>query len=166
MNRFVQQIRRKLNRLAYHPEIRKLKENAGKTWGEAYIPIPITAKMIQTALIQAQIEDVQKIKVTFVTSSLVIQGVARKWLLKVPFTLILQPSSVQGRVVSFVIREMHPIMNEKVNEQIFNRPPHLRYQDKQIFLDLNQLDVIRKIKKGSIKQMEIDGEILWLKVGV
>ncbi|MEW9668684.1 hypothetical protein [Ammoniphilus sp. 3BR4] len=163
---FVYRLRKKLDRIVRHPEFRKLKESAGKTLGHAYIPVPLTAKMIQAALVQAQIENVQKLKVTIHNSLLYIQGEARKWMIKIPFSLVLQPAKVHGRTVAFLIQEMTPILNETVNQQIFNRPPYLHYQDRHIYLDLNQLDLIRSIKRGSIKQMEIKEDLLWLKIGM
>lgn len=163
---FVYRLRKKLDRIVRHPEFRKLQESAGKKLSHAYIPIPLTAKMIQAALVQAQIENVQKLNVTIKNSLLYIQGEARKWMIKIPFSLVLQPSSAHGRTVAFLIREMTPIMNETVNQQIFHRPPYLHYQNKHIFLDLNQLELIRNIKRGSIKQIKIKEDLLWLKIGM
>lgn len=166
MNRFVDRLKKQLNTLARHPEIGKMRAQTARTIHQASIPIPLSGVLIQTALVQAQLEDVQKIKVTIGDGYLHIRGEVRKWMVKVPFTLALKPSEAHGRMVSFFIHEMTPSLNERIKQHVFHRPPYLHYEEKQIFLDLNQIEVIRNLKKGAIKQMEIKGDKLWVKIGI
>lgn len=166
MKQIINRLKNQLDSLARHPEVQKLKTHTEKALYRASIPIPLSSKMIQTAIVQAQVEDVQKIRVRIREGHLHISGEARKWMLKLPFSLTLRPSHAHGRTIAFFIQEMNPILNEKFNQHLFNRPPYLQYENQQIFLDLNQIEAIRKIRKGSVKQMEIRGETLWIKIGV
>ncbi|WP_134701712.1 hypothetical protein [Ammoniphilus sp. YIM 78166] len=166
MNRFVNRLKQQLNTLARHPEIGKIKSQTAKTIHRASIPIPLSGVLIQTALVQAQLEDVQKIKVTIDGGYLHIRGEVRKWMVKVPFTLALKPSEAHERTVAFLIHEMTPSLNERIKQHIFHRPPYLRYEEKQIFLDLNQIEVIRNFKQGTIKNLEINGDKLWVRIGI
>lgn len=166
MTAFFDRIREELQQLAKSAEVEKVKEKASHIIHQAYIPVPLTSSMIQTLIVQAQLDDVQKIKVEIMDQAIRFQGVARKLLLKIPFTILLKPASVQNRILMLTIVEMTPINQNWLNGRIFHHPPHLLFQEGKLHLDLNEFEVIRQLNIGIIKDVEIKDNKVWLKIGV
>lgn len=133
---------------------------------ELGVPIPITESMIKKALERAELEDISNLIVYFVDDTLVVEGKTKKLAMSISFSFVLRPQKSSGRQMFFDIVEMKPLNIGWINKKIFTQPPYVTCEENVICLDLNGFDVIKKIPVGTIQSFQIEGDKLWVKIGL
>lgn len=126
------------------------------------LQIPISTSMLEQ-LIRMK-SGKQDIKVEITPEYLVLHGTTevKKMMIKknVSFKVTLKPIRLDKRTIHFEIVEMKPVDIDFISSKIFNRPPFLEYTNRTIKVDLNVLDVVKKIPVGNIKSYEmVEGTI-------
>lgn len=155
-----ERIKNALDRLEGYPIL----QQAVQSSTSAAVSIPITDTMIQTLINQANSDDLHQLRIQIDDTSLVIRGIARKLMIKIPFSVSLQPvSSVEGKLI-FSINQMSPVNTPWLNQKIFNHPPYLTFKDGYIHLNLEPLKEIKEMKGKFIHDVEIREGKLWINV--
>ncbi|SDQ21396.1 hypothetical protein SAMN05216232_1101 [Virgibacillus subterraneus] len=93
-------------------------------------------------------------------------GVAKKLIFNMNFEIDLKPIHADKRVLYFQIDRITPLNLGWLKSKIFNRPPFLHYKKNTIRIDLNCIDRIRDIPVGNVKGFKVNGDKLWVKLGM
>lgn len=126
------------------------------------LQIPISSSMLEQLIrVKSGKED---IKVEITPEYLVLHGATevKKMMIKknVSFKVTLKPIQLDKRTIHFEIVDMKPFDIDFISNKIFNRPPFMEYTNRTIKVDLNVLDIVKKIPVGNIKSYEmVEGAI-------
>lgn len=132
------------------------------------ICIPITSDTLMHIL-QKQVNQNDKIynlEIIFQNDFIRISGIAKKLLVKIPFTLDLKPLKSEKRLLYFEVKQIKPLNQEWIKSKVLNKPPLLTYIKGNMKLDLNGVEKIRAISIGNIQSFEIKDRKLWVKIGI
>ncbi len=157
-------IQRKFQQVANDERTLKAKEKLA----DGGITVPISAAMLMR-LFQRQLkkqDQIQNLSIIFQENIIEVKGSVHKYLLKIPFQIKLEPSSANGRVLLFQIHEMKPTNRDFLKKRLFDKPPVTTYKDGQIHIDLNEIDKVKLIPIGTIKQFSIQDNKLRVKIGI
>lgn len=131
--------------------------------------VPITNEMMES-IIKMKADNIQAIEVEITEDTMTLQGKVevKKQLLKkmVPFTIVLKPISLENRSLIFGLLSVKPVDLAMLNRKILNKPPFVTLNDREITMDLNAWEAVKKVPFGNIKSYEFQEGKIILKVGV
>ncbi|WP_134701684.1 hypothetical protein [Ammoniphilus sp. YIM 78166] len=159
MSSVVERIKRAFSSLEGLPVIQQAIKST-----TASVSIPITASMIQATLNQSQLKDFEKIQIQIDDTSLILRGEVRKLMIKVPFSVTLQPVSTQDGKLVFALSRMSPLNASWINQKIFHHPPYLFFKDGLIYLDLEPVKHLEQLQGKFIHHIEIKDGTLWINI--
>ncbi|MQR85824.1 hypothetical protein GFV16_07825 [Bacillus megaterium] len=157
-------VQRKLNDVISDDVQAKMKEKMA----ESGVTVPISASMLMR-IFQKQMtkqDQIQQFSISFQDSYIHVNGIIKKFLVRIPFSIVLEPLEAKERTLLFKIHEMKPLNQNWINYRIFHKPPVTTYEEKQIHINLNEIDKIKVIPLGKIKQFSIQDEKLRVKIGL
>lgn len=129
-------------------------------------PIRISADLLKKTIENREINDIEDLMVRFVDDTLVIEGKSKKMLIKIPFKIILRPIYNNDLKIYFSVVKISPIDAEWLKSKILQRPPMLKYDNSNLELDIDALDVIKNIPVGKIRSIKIENQCLIARVGI
>ena len=83
-----------------------------------------------------------------------------------PIELDVKPVKAEKRTLFFEIVHMKPLNQEWVKSKVLNKPPFMFYKNRNMILDLNEIDQIKAVPIGHIQHVEIKDGKLWIKIGI
>lgn len=134
-------------------------------WEDKYIKIPIKAEMLLHLLKKNPIQAVSNLDVSFMNQSIIVSGIAKK-VVSIAFYIELMPIRAEGRKLYFDITKMKPINQGWIKKKIFQNTSSISYIEGLVCIDLNEIDLIKAIKFGSIKSIEVKGDRLLVGIGI
>ena len=143
-----------------------VKEIAKNAIDAVNLSIPVPANYIETLLLKSQPENISDLAVTYSDDVLVISGKTKKALFKIPFDVRLKPEHSQDRILIFSIDSVSPIDLDWVNKRIFQMPPTLSYQDRNLYVNLNGIPAVAKVPFGKITKFGMERGGLWITLGI
>ncbi|HWO95994.1 MAG TPA: hypothetical protein VNM45_06625 [Bacillus sp. (in: firmicutes)] len=132
------------------------------------ITVPLTADMLMRVL-QKQVNEhnhLHTLTVSFPEDQIRFEGTIKKFWLEIPFELEVKPIMTEKRTLFFEIIHMKPLNQEWLKNKVLNKPPFMIYQNKNMILDLNEIDQVRAVPIGHIQHVEIKNKKLWIKIGI
>lgn len=112
----------------------------------------------------------QGIKVNITPNQLILNGTTevKKMMLKktLSYTIILKPVRVDKRTIVFKLVDMKPLDMNIINNKIFNKPPFLEYHNREVKIDFNSWDVVKKTPVGNIKSFELIDNAIEIKIAL
>lgn len=157
-------VQRKLNDVISDDVQAKMKEKMA----ESGVTVPISASMLMR-IFQKQMtkqDQIQQFSISFQDSYIHVNGIIKKFLVKIPFSIVLEPLEAKERTLVFKIHEMKPLNQNWINYRIFHKSLVTTYEEKQIHINLNEIDKVKVIPVGKIKQFSIQDEKLRVKIGL
>ncbi|WP_379969547.1 hypothetical protein [Ectobacillus sp. sgz5001026] len=133
---------------------------------DKYINVPITDTMLLKLMNQKPIEGISDLAVSFGEETIVISGKAKKMLVTIPFQVELKPVHAEDRNVYFAVVDMKPLNQGWIKKVAFNIPPTLTYEEEKVCMDLNSIDIVKKVLFGKIKHMEVKENKLYVGIGI
>ncbi|RXT06315.1 hypothetical protein [Ammoniphilus sp. CFH 90114] len=151
MNNFFEQVRRESTRIAY----RTVADHSNSTQTFAF-----KADLLKDLINQVKGQELQDIHVVINDTSIVVTGVARKLMIKIPFSMTMRPVSTERGALAFLVDEMTPVNVPWLNQKVFNHPPYLHFKDGLLTLNLEPLKKMEEFDDMEIQQVDIhDGKI-------
>ncbi|TYR80547.1 hypothetical protein FZC66_09220 [Priestia megaterium] len=157
-------VQRKLHDVISDDMQTKMKEKIA----EGGVTIPITSHMLM-CIFQKQMskqDQIQQFAISFHGDVIHVSGIVKKFLLKIPFEIVLRPLQANQRILLFEIKNMKPTNQKWLNRKIFHKPPVATYENQQIHINLNEIDKIKMIPVGNIKSFIIKDRKLRVKIGL
>lgn len=114
----------------------------------------------------ARQNSVQDLAISMQNDLIRFRGVARKLIFNINFEIDLKPIHADKRMLYFQIDRITPINLGWLKSKVFNRPPFLNYKKNIIMIDLNCINKIRDIPVGNVKEFKVNGDKLWVKLGL
>ncbi|PLS18764.1 hypothetical protein CVD28_06515 [Bacillus sp. M6-12] len=130
------------------------------------VPIPVTSEMILYIFKKQNLEQITSLDVQIIGGSLIVKGTAKKMLVPISFSVELKPQSASRRMLIFKIVDLKPLNQSWIKKMVFNKPSMLSYSDDNISIDLNQIEKIRNIPVGNIKDFVIKENKIWISLGL
>ncbi|MDT0160657.1 hypothetical protein [Bacillus sp. AG4(2022)] len=145
-------------------------QKAGGILKDKNISIPITSGMFSWML-ESQTEKIESeglynIEVVFRDNHIRITGTAKKLLLKIPFSIVLTPSSAEKRIIKFDTGSMTPLNHDWIKKKIFNNPPYVNFENDLLHINLNGFEKVRAIPVGQILDFKIEDDKMWVRLGL
>ncbi len=159
MSSVIERIKRAFSSLESLPVIQQAIKST-----TASVSIPITASMLEATLNQTRLKDLEEIQIQIDDTSLILRGVVRKLMIKVPFSVTLQPVSTQDGKLVFALSRMSPLNATWINQKIFNHPPYLIFKEGLIYLDLEPIKHLEQLQGKFIHHIEIKEGTLWINI--
>ncbi|MFS0781749.1 hypothetical protein [Bacillus sp. 1P06AnD] len=142
-----------------------LKKTILEKISEHSLPIPISQQALQWIL-NHHSDTLDGMHVDLIDEKLVLRGKYRAGIIPVPFELICRPVSADKRILCFYVEQMKPINQEWLRKKVFNSKNGSVYKEGHLYIDCNQMKTIKSLPLGSIKDMYVKKQTLWLKIGV
>jgi hypothetical protein len=130
---------------------------------QMHLPFPITSKMLQKVINKRTPKSIN-IFLTFKNQNIVVIGHVIKPI-KIPFALYIKPISVDNRKLHFEITTIKPSALKFLKTTFLNRSP-FSYDSGVLTLDLNKINVIKKIPFGRVKKVKVKNQKLWCGIGL
>lgn len=131
------------------------------------LPIPISAEMMKK-VIYSKSDEIKDLEIVMYNNKLLISGkIYKKFIvaIPIPFSITLSLYSVENRYVVFKLVKFSPVNIKYINKIIFENLP-IKYNQKKIYIDLNDWDLINKIPIDNIKKIEIKSGKLLVYLGI
>ncbi|MGP4105743.1 hypothetical protein [Virgibacillus sp. L01] len=112
----------------------------------------------------ARQNSVQDLSISMQTDLIKFSGVAKKLFFNMYFEIDLRPIHADKRVLYLHIDRITPLNLGWLKSKIFNRPPFLNYKKDTIMIDLNCINRVRNIPVGNVKEFNVSGDKLWVKL--
>ncbi|MCA1031368.1 hypothetical protein LCL95_10055 [Bacillus timonensis] len=136
------------------------------TFKDLSIPIPITSNMLLMLFKRVDVEGLSNFDVLIHDEKVCFRGTFKKMLLNIPFQIDLKPVGASERKLSFEICRMKPINVNWINEILFNRASGVSYHNSNVTIDLNEFDQIRNIPIGTIRDVEVKNDKIFVRIGL
>ncbi|RBN37735.1 hypothetical protein DMN50_28960, partial [Priestia megaterium] len=110
-------VQRKLNDVISDDVQAKMKEKMA----ESGVTVPISASMLMR-IFQKQMtkqDQIQQFSISFQDSYIHVNGIIKKFLVRIPFSIVLEPLEAKERTLLFKIHEMKPLNQNWINYRIF-----------------------------------------------
>lgn len=150
--------------------MKNLFQKAGGILKDKSIPIPITSGMfswmLETQTEKIEAEGLYEVEVLFRDNYIQVSGIAKKLLLKIPFSIELIPSSAEQRIIKFDIRSITPLNHDWIKKKIFNKPPYVNFENDLLHINLNGYEKVRAIPVGQIVDFKIEDDKMWVRIGL
>ncbi|WP_078410485.1 hypothetical protein [Priestia abyssalis] len=106
------------------------------------------------------------LSVSFQEDAIRFEGTIKKFWLAIPFELDVRPVKAEKRTLFFEVIHMKPFNQEWIKNKALNHSPFMSYQNRNMILDLNEIDQVRTVPIGHIQHVEIKKGKLWIKIGL
>lgn len=132
------------------------------------VSIPLTADMLMRVLQrQVKVHDhLHTLTVSFPEDLIRFEGTIKKFWLAIPFKLDVKPVKAEKRTLFFEVVHMKPLNQEWVKHKVLTKPPFMIYQNRNMILDLNEIDQVKAVPIGHIQHVVIKDGKLWIKIGI
>ena len=115
------------------------------------VTIPVSKAWLIRKLNVNTIHDVKVLAIQIDLGQLIVSGKTKKWLLWIPFRIVLEPAGSACHTIRFrsiIIEKMH---FNALNDKSFQRTPYNTNDNKIVRFDLNQSDPIANLSLEKIK---------------
>ncbi|MER2107154.1 MAG: hypothetical protein ABS949_09460 [Solibacillus sp.] len=148
----------------------KLKSSIASMAENKAVTIPISASTLNSILENYQLEAINEANVAIQDGLIIVTGTTsiKKWGFEkeLNFTLNLKPVSAEKRTLQLELVSLKPVDFNKINNKLLQRPPVITYENRLINVDLNAIEVVKKIPIGNIKSFAVEDGKLLVSVGV
>ena len=148
----------------------KLKESISDIKGKGKISIPITADLLNGILKRYRIEAIDQAEVSIEDGLVKISGTTNVKKLgftkELSFSLKLKPVAVEKRILMLKLVEIKPVNFNAINNKLLQRPPVIVYKNRLIHIDLNAIDIIKKIPFGNVQSFTVNEDKITVEVGL
>ncbi|MFG6119312.1 hypothetical protein [Thalassobacillus sp. B23F22_16] len=112
----------------------------------------------------------ENIQVSITPHQIVISGtkVLKKLFIKknISFSVVLEPIRIEKRMLVFELISVKPINLNFINNKIFNNPPFINYDDREVKMDFNSWEIVRSVSVGNIKSFYLYNDEIEIRLGL
>lgn len=134
------------------------------------VTIPISAAALNGILEKYQLEAIDNASVAIQDGLIIVSGTTSIKKLgftkELNFTLSLKPVRAEQRTLQLELVSLKPVDFNQINKKLLQRPPVITYENRLICVDLNAIDVVKKIPIGMIKSFAVEDDKLVVSVGL
>lgn len=150
--------------------LNKLKAGISAIQEKKAITVPITADILNGIIQRYPIEAIDQAEVTIEKGLVKVSGTTKVkkfgFEKELDFILHLKPVHVEKRTLQLELVEMKPLNFNTINKKLLQRPPVITYDNRLISVDLNAIDIVKKLPVGNVKQFEVEDNKIMVEIGL
>ncbi|RKL68189.1 hypothetical protein CR203_06795 [Salipaludibacillus neizhouensis] len=124
-------------------------------------------KILQLLQDNIKDENISISAVEFHDGLLIVTGSVKKITMTINFSMSLVPECTQNRIIHFRVKKVKPFHCNWLNKKLLkNKSPYVFYSNEIISFDLNQIEKIKSVPIGNLKNIEIKDGMLIVKIGL
>lgn len=148
----------------------KLKTSFASITENKAVTIPISAAALNGILNNYKLEAIENAQVAIKDGLIIVTGTTNVkkfgFSKELDFTLNLKPVNVENRTLQLELVSLKPLDFNKINQKLLQRPPVITYENRLINVDLNAIEIVKKIPIGNIKSFTMEDEKILVTVGL